>query len=200
MSAGWRSKRTSRPSWRWICPAPRWWWATARPGRRWRRNIPTCKFLGALSGEALVRAYAGSDVFVFPSRTDTFGLVLLEALACGLPVAAYPVEGPRDVVGRRCPAAAPWRCWTRTCSTACLGALELARNPGSLTPRAFAESHSWRACTLQFLRNIVVEPDAGLGRLTRPRRVKPLAGTALSEPRRWARTEPRKPRYPSRFP
>jgi len=118
------------------------------------RQYPEAKFLGALTGEALVRAYAGSDVFVFPSRTDTFGLVTLEALACGLPVAAYPVEGPRDVVG-----GAPIAVLDEDLRKACLGALEIARNPGPLTPRAFAESHSWRACTLQFLRNLAVEPD-----------------------------------------
>ena len=56
-------------------------------------------FLGARQGEALAEAYAGADVFVFPSKTDTFGLVLLEALASGLPVAAFPVTGPRDVIG-----------------------------------------------------------------------------------------------------
>jgi glycosyltransferase involved in cell wall biosynthesis len=49
-------------------------------------------------GEALARAYSGADLFVFPSRTDTFGLVLIEAMASGLPVAAYPVPGPMDVV------------------------------------------------------------------------------------------------------
>jgi glycosyltransferase involved in cell wall biosynthesis len=118
------------------------------------RKYPAVKFLGALSGEALVRAYAGSDVFVFPSRTDTFGLVMLEALACGLTVAAYPVEGPLDVVG-----GAPIAVLDQDLRKACLGALEIARNPGPLTPRAFAESHSWRACTLQFLRNLAVEPD-----------------------------------------
>lgn len=55
-------------------------------------------FLGALSGEALAGAYANADVLVFPSRTDTFGLVMIEALACGTPVAAYPVTGPVDIV------------------------------------------------------------------------------------------------------
>ena len=64
-----------------------------------KARFPEALFLGALSGEALARAYAGADLFVFPSRTDTFGLVLVEAMAAGLPVAAYPVAGPLDVVG-----------------------------------------------------------------------------------------------------
>ena len=65
------------------------------------RNYPQAVFLGARQGEALAEAYAAADVFVFPSKTDTFGLVLLEALASGLPVAAFPVTGPRDVIGQR---------------------------------------------------------------------------------------------------
>ncbi len=63
-----------------------------------RKRYPGVLFLGALRGEALASAYAGADVFVFPSRTDTFGLVMIEALACGTPVAAYPVPGPLDVL------------------------------------------------------------------------------------------------------
>jgi glycosyltransferase involved in cell wall biosynthesis len=123
------------------------------------QKYPDVKFLGALTGEALTRAYAGSDVFVFPSRTDTFGLVTLEALACGLTVAAYPVEGPRDVVGAAVPGGPDVAVLDEDLRTACMGALELARHPRPVTPRAFAESHSWRACTLQFLHNIAVEPD-----------------------------------------
>lgn len=61
-------------------------------------RYPEARFLGALTGRALAGAYAGADVFVFPSRTDTFGLVMIEALACGTPVAAYPVTGPIDVL------------------------------------------------------------------------------------------------------
>ncbi|MCW1384153.1 glycosyltransferase family 1 protein [Novosphingobium sp. KCTC 2891] len=64
-----------------------------------RARYPHVTFLGALSGERLARAYAGADVFVFPSRTDTFGLVMIEALACGVPVAAFPVPGPLDIIG-----------------------------------------------------------------------------------------------------
>ena len=62
------------------------------------KKFPDAVFLGSLSGAALASAYAGADVFVFPSRTDTFGLVMIEALACGTPVAAFPVPGPIDVL------------------------------------------------------------------------------------------------------
>ncbi len=61
-------------------------------------KYPAARFVGAKHGEELARHYAAADVFVFPSRTDTFGLVMLEALACGVPVAAYPVTGPVDVL------------------------------------------------------------------------------------------------------
>jgi glycosyltransferase involved in cell wall biosynthesis len=63
-----------------------------------QRQYPDALFLGTLTGDALASAYAGTDVFVFPSRTDTFGLVMIEALACGTPVAAFPVAGPLDVL------------------------------------------------------------------------------------------------------
>lgn len=64
-----------------------------------RRKYPDVLFLGARHGAELASAYAAADVFVFPSRTDTFGLVNIEALACGVPVAAYPVQGPIDILG-----------------------------------------------------------------------------------------------------
>ena len=66
-----------------------------------RARFPNAHFLGRRSGAALAGCYAGADVFVFPSRTDTFGLVMIEALACGTPVAAFPVAGPVDVVTDR---------------------------------------------------------------------------------------------------
>ena len=66
---------------------------------RLRASYPEVLFLGALSGTTLAQAYCSADVFVFPSKTDTFGLVMIEAMACGLPVAGYPVPGPVDVVG-----------------------------------------------------------------------------------------------------
>lgn len=66
-----------------------------------QQRYPQAQFLGVLAGEELAKVYAAADVFVFPSVTDTFGLVLIEALACGVPVAAYPVQGPADIVGSR---------------------------------------------------------------------------------------------------
>ena len=65
---------------------------------RLQSRYPDAHFLGTMNGHALAGAYAGADVFVFPSLTDTFGLVMIEALACGTPVAAYPVSGPIDIV------------------------------------------------------------------------------------------------------
>jgi glycosyltransferase involved in cell wall biosynthesis len=125
------------------------------------RAYPDAKFLGPKSGEDLVRAYAASDVFVFPSRTDTFGLVILEALACGRPVAAYPVQGPQDIVGD-----APVAALDEDLAAACKRALAMARDgsaPGhhaNLSARGFALEHSWRACTKQFLSNLALEPPS----------------------------------------
>lgn len=113
------------------------------------RKFPDAKFLGQKTGEELVRAYCASDVFVFPSRTDTFGLVILEALACGVPVAAYPVQGPLDVVD-----GAPVAALDEDLRAACLAALTIPED----SCRTFALSRSWDACTRQFLSNLAVEP------------------------------------------
>lgn len=113
-----------------------------------RHDYPGVHFTGAKFGEDLARAYAGADVFVFPSLTDTFGLVLLEALASGTPVAAYPVTGPLDVLGR-----APVRIGAVDADlrTAALAALEGDR----AACRAHAETYSWRACAELFLSYLV---------------------------------------------
>jgi glycosyltransferase involved in cell wall biosynthesis len=111
---------------------------------------PEAKFLGPRTGEALARTYAASDVFVFPSRTDTFGLVVLEALSCGTPVAAYPVQGPLDVVGD-----APVAALDDNLTEACRRALIVPRE----TAREFALDHSWRTCTMQFISNLAVEGE-----------------------------------------
>jgi glycosyltransferase involved in cell wall biosynthesis len=109
------------------------------------RNYPQAVFLGARQGEALAEVYAAADVFVFPSKTDTFGLVLLEALASGLPVAAFPVAGPRDVIG-----SAPVGVLNDDLRAACLSALEIA--PQACL--AFAAGHTWEASARVFVENI----------------------------------------------
>jgi glycosyltransferase involved in cell wall biosynthesis len=114
------------------------------------RSYPEAKFLGPKTGEDLARIYAASDVFVFPSKTDTFGLVVLEALACGTPVAAYPVQGPKDVVGGAAVAALD-----HDLEAAARAALTIPRDAA----REFALANSWRACTLQFLSNLAVEGE-----------------------------------------
>ena len=106
-----------------------------------KRRFPGATYTGYRDNGALVRAYAGADVFVFPSRTDTFGLVLLEALATGTPVAAYPVTGPRDVVTDPAVGALD-----EDLRAACLRALGCDR----AACRQHAEAWSWEACAAQF--------------------------------------------------
>jgi glycosyltransferase involved in cell wall biosynthesis len=109
------------------------------------RKYPQAVFLGARQGEELADIYAAADVFVFPSKTDTFGLVLLEALASGVPVAAFPVTGPRDVLG-----SAPVGALNDDLRIACLGALRIS-------PQAcleFAARHTWEASARAFIENM----------------------------------------------
>jgi glycosyltransferase involved in cell wall biosynthesis len=109
---------------------------------RLERKYPQAIFLGARHGEELAEIYAASDVFVFPSKTDTFGLVLLEALASGLPVAAFPVKGPRDVIG-----SADVGVLSDDLRAACLAALRIPADACV----AFAADHSWEASARVFI-------------------------------------------------
>ncbi len=119
------------------------------------RRYPKAHFLGARHGEALADVYASADVFVFPSRTDTFGIVIIEAMASGLPVAAFPVPGPIDVVG---PGAGVL---DEDLRAACLEALTIPREAA----REYSLRYTWRESARQFLENI--EPS-------RPKRVRAL--------------------------
>jgi glycosyltransferase involved in cell wall biosynthesis len=110
------------------------------------RRFPDAVFLGARGGADLAAVYASADVFVFPSRTDTFGLVLLEALASGLPIAGFPVAATRDVVG-----AAPVAILDHDLRSACLRALAVPR----ATCRQHAETVTWEASARGFLGNLV---------------------------------------------
>ncbi|MFZ4541320.1 MAG: glycosyltransferase family 4 protein [Rickettsiales bacterium] len=113
---------------------------------RLREAYPGVYFAGALRGEALRRYYAMSDVFVFPSLTDTFGLVMLEALACGTPVAAFPVTGPNDIITD--PNAG---CLHHDLQQACMTALVL--NPADCLRQA--ERFSWAHCAKIFADTLV---------------------------------------------
>lgn len=112
-----------------------------------QRKYPAAVFLGVKRGEDLARHYAAADVFVFPSRTDTFGLVMLEALASGVPVAAYPVPGPLDVIDDNAGAGI----LNANLRDAITGALTL--DPAAC--RHHAEAYSWENSARQFLGNLV---------------------------------------------
>ena len=111
-----------------------------------KRKYPNVRFVGSKSGEELARYYAAADVFVFPSRTDTFGNVVLEALASGVPVAAYPVPGPKDVLQGQ-----PVGVLDEDLGYAVREALKISPD----ACRAFALSQSWRASAEQFLSHVV---------------------------------------------
>jgi glycosyltransferase involved in cell wall biosynthesis len=118
-----------------------------------RRRFPAAKFLGLKEGKTLSAHMAAADVFVFPSLTDTYGVVQLEALACGLPIAAYPVTGPKDVIGDR-----PVGVLDPDLRAACMGALRLSRE----ACRAFALSCSWETSARQFINHasrVVISHD-----------------------------------------
>ncbi|MCK8786513.1 glycosyltransferase family 1 protein [Roseomonas sp. NAR14] len=112
-----------------------------------RQRHPGIRFAGALHGAALATAYAGADALVFPSRTDTFGLVMLEALACGIPVAAYPEDGPRNLLAGHPEIGA----LDEDLRAACLRALGADR----AACRAHAERFSWDACAALFAAHLV---------------------------------------------
>ncbi len=113
-----------------------------------KRGYPGVRFTGARHGEDLARAYAHGDVFMFPSLTDTFGLVILEALACGTPVAAFPVTGPKDVLANPCGNIGATNTDLRQAAIAALGSDRAAA-------RAHAERFSWHACAETFLSHLV---------------------------------------------
>lgn len=126
-----------------------------------RKRFPDVTFLGLREGADLAGAMAAADVFVFPSLTDTFGVVQLEALACGVPVAAYPVTGPKDVIGDR-----PIGVLDNDLRAACLGALRISKD----ACRAFALTHSWEASARQFIGHIgqTVTAKSRMPRAARP--------------------------------
>jgi glycosyltransferase involved in cell wall biosynthesis len=121
-----------------------------------KQRFPDTKFLGLIENGKLAAHLASADVFVFPSLTDTFGVVQLEALASGVPVAAFPVTGPLDVVGGH-----PVGALDQDLCAACLKALTFSRQ----TCRDFALQYSWENCARQFIAHL---RDVTTGRVARP--------------------------------
>ena len=109
------------------------------------RKFPGVVFVGAKQGEELAQHYASADVFVFPSRTDTFGLVLIEALASGVPVAAYPVPGPLDVIADS---------GAGVLDEDLAKAVEQALTIDREVARARGLSFTWRRCAEMFVDNL----------------------------------------------
>jgi glycosyltransferase involved in cell wall biosynthesis len=138
-----------------------------------KKEFPQAQFLGRQSGVELASCYAGADVFVFPSRTDTFGLVMIEALACGTPVAAYPVTGPVDILTPDCGAMAD------DLDAAIAQALTLDREACLAHGRRF----TWEASARQFLEALACPADPAPSQLpqaARARRSHPF-GAALAQ-------------------
>ncbi len=108
---------------------------------------PAARFVGERHGASLAQAYAGADAFVFPSLTDTFGLVLLESLACGTPIAAHDVTGPADILAGARPGVGSLDADLRAAALRALSGDRAAC-------RAHAERFSWRACAEAFLANL----------------------------------------------
>jgi len=149
-----------------------------------REKHANARFLGVKVGEELAACFANADVFVFPSLTDTFGLVILEAMAAGTPVAGYSVPGPRDLIPGSNAGSVD-----EDLRKACFEALKCSREAA----RAYAETYSWRACAEQFINNLeplpVPERRRFWKRLARlrhairiRRRKPPVAKAAPSDP------------------
>ena len=115
-----------------------------------RREYPDVHFTGSKVGEDLARHYSDADVFVFPSLTDTFGNVMLEALACGVPVAAFPVMGPVDVIG-----GTGGGVLSEDLQEAAEAALDIPREHC----RKIAMNYTWAASARQFLDNCIEARD-----------------------------------------
>jgi glycosyltransferase involved in cell wall biosynthesis len=159
-----------------------------------QRDYPKAHFLGARSGQTLAETYSSADVFVFPSRTDTFGIVLLEALASGLPVAAFPVAGPRDVIGGSDAGAL-----NEDLRAACLAALRIPRERAL----AHAERFSWKESARQFFGNIEesrreARSRGSSGVVTKgPQRTNVSKGQNIRDDRADANTERNKTKKPA---
>jgi glycosyltransferase involved in cell wall biosynthesis len=124
---------------------------------RLRAAYPDVLFLGSMHGRELAAAYAAADVFVFPSRTDTFGLVNLEALACGVPVAAYRVPGPSDILGKEDRGIYGGRARIGALDDDLAAAVARAARSSRQAAADEARRYSWDHCTQLFLAGLATQ-------------------------------------------
>ncbi|MEG6509242.1 glycosyltransferase family 1 protein [Methyloligella sp. 2.7D] len=143
-----------------------------------QKKYPSATFTGPKHGEELAEIYASADVFVFPSLTDTFGLVLLEALASGVPVAAFPVCGPKDIITDPAVGAL-----SENLKDAILKAMKLDR----AAARSHALTYSWERAAEQFIDNVLAANDVP------PRRRRRLLRRKKGRPG-WGETGPSRTR------
>jgi glycosyltransferase involved in cell wall biosynthesis len=117
-----------------------------------RQRFPQVRWLGLLARDELAKVYAAADLFVFPSHADTFGLVMAEAMATGTPVAAFPVDGPLEVLGRRdAQGRSLGGAMHQDLQQACYAALAVPRHEA----RARALDFSWPHATAIFASHLV---------------------------------------------
>ena len=127
-----------------------------------RLRYPDVLFLGALHGAELASAYGAADLFVFPSLTDTFGLVNIEALACGLPVAAYPVRGPIDILGPDGRGVHGGKRRIGAVDRFLAVAIQRALTADRVAAAAEARHYSWERCTDRFLEGLATDAPVDL--------------------------------------
>ena len=136
-----------------------------------KARFPHVRWLGILDRPTLAQVYAAADVFVFPSRSETFGLVMLEAMACGTPVAAFPVDGPVEVLGAHDGATAQGGVLDEDLLSACQQALRIPRHEA----RQRAQAFTWGSAADQFLGHLVP-----VNRFVTPHKVMQKTVTSLS--------------------
>jgi glycosyltransferase involved in cell wall biosynthesis len=129
--------------------------------QRLKERYPEVRWMGLLDRQSLAQLYAAADVFVFPSRSETFGLVMLEAMSCGTPVAAYPVDGPQEVLGAAEPQGARGGVLHHDLLSACQAALAVPRHEA----RRRALDFTWNKATTLFVQHLVPVRSGDLARL-----------------------------------
>ena len=122
-----------------------------------KARYPDVHFLGAMQGEELASAYRSADLFVFPSLSDTFGLVNIEALACGVPVAAYPVRGPLDILSKDGRGVHGGQRRIGAVDQYLAVAIQRALTADRVAAVAEARHYSWEACTDRFLEGLATD-------------------------------------------